>query len=105
MIEKCKVDNKKLNETKVPLNFFVEDENGVAQEFNMEMDSQVFLAIAQESMRRGVRVEEFIIDCLLDSMDVKDRYLITSALDNYVEADSSIELTDEFNDFGEEEDE
>jgi hypothetical protein len=61
-----------LTGTKVPVNFVYENEEGNEEEFSIELDSQVFYILCQEAMKRGVRVEEFILDSLMESMEEFD---------------------------------
>ena len=48
------------------------NEEGKEEEFSIELDSQVFYLLCQEAMRSGVRVEEFILDSLMESMEEFD---------------------------------
>lgn len=61
-----------LTGTKVPVNFVFENEQGEEEEFSIELDSQVFYLLCQESMRKGIRVEDFILDSLMESMEEFD---------------------------------
>lgn len=65
-------ENVPLTGTKVPVNFVYENENGEEEEFSIELDSQVFYLLCQEAMRKGIRVEEFILDSLIESMEEFD---------------------------------
>jgi hypothetical protein len=58
-----------LTGTKVPVNFVFESEEGEDEEFTIEMDSQVFYILCQEAMRKGIRVEDFILESLLEYME------------------------------------
>lgn len=58
--------------TKVPINFILENEDGKNEEITLELDSQVFCLLCQEAMRRGIRVEEYILDSLLEYMEELD---------------------------------
>ena len=65
-------ENVPLTGTKVPVNFVFENENGEEEEFSIELDSQVFYLLCQEAMRKGIRVEDFILDSLMESMEEFD---------------------------------
>lgn len=65
-------ENVPLTGTKVPVNFVYENENGEEEEFSIELDSQVFYLLCQEAMRKGIRVEDFILDSLMESMEEFD---------------------------------
>ena len=70
MSEKIKdMEEIPLTGTKVPVNFIFENEDGTEEEVVIELDSQVFYLLCQEAMRKGVRVEEFILDSLLEYME------------------------------------
>lgn len=65
-------ENVQLTGTKVPVNFVYENENGEEEDFSIEIDSQVFYLLCQEAMRKGIRVEDFILDSLMESMEEFD---------------------------------
>jgi len=65
-------ENVPLTGTKVPVNFVYENEQGEEEEFSIELDSQVFYILCQEAMRKGIRVEDFILDSLMESMEEFD---------------------------------
>lgn len=59
----------KLSGTKVPVTFCWENEEGQEESMVVEVDSQVFLVLSQDAMRKGIRVEEYILDVLLESLN------------------------------------
>ena len=59
----------KLSGTKVPVTFCWENEEGQEESMVVKVDSQVFLVLSQDAMRKGIRVEEYILDVLLESLN------------------------------------
>lgn len=59
----------KLSGTKVPVTFCWENEDGKEESMIVEVDSQVFLVLSQDAMRKGIRIEEYIIDALMESLN------------------------------------
>lgn len=59
----------KLSGTKVPLVLCWENEEGSEETMTIEVDSQVFLILSQDALNKGIRVEEHIIDILMDQLN------------------------------------
>lgn len=59
----------KLSGTKVPIVLCWENEEGNEETMTIEVDSQVFLILSQDALNKGIRVEEHIIDILMDQLN------------------------------------
>lgn len=64
-----KNDELKLSGTKVPIKFNYVNDDNEEDSFTIEIDSHIFLILSQEALNKGVKVEDIIIDTLLESLD------------------------------------
>ncbi len=65
-------EEKPLSGTMVPVNFVYENEDGEEENFSIEIDGMVFYNLCQEAMKLGIRVEDYIIDKLLEYTEGND---------------------------------
>lgn len=65
-------EEKPLSGTMVPVNFVYENEDGEEENFSIELDGMVFYNLCQEAMKLGMRVEDYIIEKLLEYTEEND---------------------------------